>query len=271
MAAPRMRGELPLILASLFIASVIWLIAKQSDYEPDQMEAAVKLENVPPYMNVDANPSKVGVQVQYPKTMSNQISDKHFSVPINVKMIFDTEPDQWTPPNSIKEKEYKLDTGSVKSDLAQAVQVVSVDQDKITLTAQLRTLAADVTVNTVGELPDNLMLVGKPQPDPAQLQFYGPREELEKLAASGKIIKTEPVDLAILHASGQLSRRVILPKGLKLLGRQMVTINIAVAEKTGAPDPGGGADHPGDLCAGGQSQHRSAQGRRGNGRAGQRA
>lgn len=232
MISPRVRSELPLIVASLFIAMVIWLIAKQADYEPAHLQAPLKLNNVPSYVDAEAQPGKVGIMVHYPKTLSNLIVEKNFSVPINIDEIFDMKPEQWDAQNPVKEKEYRLTPADVKIDLDPTVQVISVDPDVVMVRAQLRTVAASVEVRTVGELPGGLMLMGKPQAEPPKILLAGPPEALAKLAASNNTVKTEPVDLSAMHTSGQLSRRLVLPDpNLFLLGRRMVTVNVAVTER----------------------------------------
>lgn len=236
MIPTRIRSELPLILASLFIAMVIWLIAKQADYESDTVQAAVKLNDVPPNMKVRADPAKVSLRVQYPKSQTNMIVDKNFSMPINVSEIFPVKPELWDPKLLVLGKDYKVDTGSVRNEIDQSVQVVSVDPGVVTLTAQLQTLTAQVVIVTTGTLPDNLKLTGI-QSDPPQLVITGVPETPK---ASDGTLKTEPVDLSNVHSSGQLLRGVILPEGVSLVGHPvmmasgghpMVTINIAVVEK----------------------------------------
>lgn len=237
MAPPRIRSELPLILASMFIAAVIWLIAKQSDYEPDRLQAAVVLNNVPATMIVEA-PNKIGILVQYPKRFSNMIIERNFSVPINIEALFGPKPEeQWDPRTPVLEKEYQLRPSNVKCNLDSTIQVVSVDPEAIMLKARLRTQWAKVEVATTGKLPDDLVLLGI-EPEPNKLQFSGSAEALEKLSAVNNSVKTMPIDLTKLKASGQVMPRIVLPDpGLRLLGQRnpgvgpTVIVNVAVAER----------------------------------------
>ena len=97
MNSSKTRREIPLILASLLTASIIWLIAKQADLGLDRLSATVALLSVPDSMIVEA-PAKVAIKVQYPKELSNQVVEKNFSVPINVEDLFEMDPQQWNPP-----------------------------------------------------------------------------------------------------------------------------------------------------------------------------
>lgn len=238
MAPPKMRSEFPLILASVFIAAVIWLIAKQADYEPDRLQAAVVLNNIPATMTVEA-PNKLAILVQYPKRFSNMIVERNFSVPINIEAIFGLKPEeQWDPRTPVVEKEYQLRPSNVKSNnLDSTIQVVSVDPESITLKARLRTQWAKVEVDHTGKLPDDLLLLGT-EPEPSKLQFAGSVEALAKLAAANNTVKTTPIDLSKLHASGQLMPHIVLPDpALKLLGQRnpstvpTVIVNVAVSER----------------------------------------
>lgn len=239
MVSPKLRTEAPLILASLFIAGVIWLIAKQADYEPDRLQAPLKLENKPESLIVEAfnkngEPQpKVGILVQYPKRLSNMIIERNFSVPINLEAIFGKTPeDDWDFHTPFKEVEYQLRPSNVKCDLDPTIQVVSVDPESIVLRARLLTQAAKVVTPTTGQLPPNLMLVGI-QPEPAQVLFTGSPEALAKLTNANGTVKTEPIDLSAVRPPGtQYTRMLVKPDAeLKILGPKRVTVNVAVAEK----------------------------------------
>ena len=47
MAKSKLRPDLPLAAAALFVSSVIWLMAKHGDLETDSLQIPVVVENVP--------------------------------------------------------------------------------------------------------------------------------------------------------------------------------------------------------------------------------
>ena len=234
MAPSRVRSELPLILASLFIAAVIWLIAKQADLERDWLSAAVEVRNVPPFMTIEA-PSRVSINVQYPKELSNQNLEKGFVIPINAEDIFNLKPGQWIPPRAAKEVVYELKPSSVKSGGDPKIRVVAVDPQAIKLIGRLRTQTLKVKVETTGTLPNNLMFTGPPKAEPEQLLATGSPDLLSRLAASSNTVATEPIDLSALQGSCQVYPQVRLPEGAILLGRadndRRIAVNIGLTER----------------------------------------
>ena len=232
MPYPRIRSELPLILASIFIASVIWLIAKQADLETDRLSVAVELQNVPPYMIVEA-PGSISINVQYPKEQSNQIIEKNFSLPINVRERFDMDPTQWDPPDGIKKVAYQIKPSNIKTKLDPTIQVIGVNPGTINLVAQPRIQILDVIVETTGALSANLKFIGPPKPDPVRIMVTGSTDALARLADTGKQVLTQPIDLAKLQSSGQLLPELDLPPDVILLGRQdkRIAVSIALTER----------------------------------------
>lgn len=232
MANSRLRSEAPLILASIFIAFVIWLIAKQSEMETDRLLITVQLQNVPAYMSVET-PPQVRINVQYPQDLRNQIVSSNFTLPINVGELFSEKPEQWNPPTEAKTVDYTLQPGSVKTDLGSTVQVVGITPKRISITASLRTRLVAIKVQMAGQPPSNLTFLAPPKPDPDKLLVTGSSEALFKLAEGGDNLPTEPINLSALKASGQLYPHVILPEGVTLLGREdkRVTVNIGLTEK----------------------------------------
>lgn len=235
MAKHRLRSELPLILASVFIAFVIWLIAKQTDMDADWLTAPVVLQNVPSYMMVEALPTKVSINVQYPKELNNKIVEKNFSIPIDVSEVFDEMPGQWDQPTAAKEVPFTLRPMNVKSSsLPPTVQAVGLSPREVRLKARLRTLLVNVKVETTGTLPANLTFTAPPRPEPSQLLVTGSPDALAKLASQNNNIATEPVDLSTLKGSSQVFPRVRLPDSqLILLSRHddRVTVNIGLSER----------------------------------------
>jgi hypothetical protein len=226
------RGEVPLILASLFIAFVIWLIAKQSELDTDWLLVPVQMQNIPDYLTVE--PLKpLRINVQYPQDMQNQVIASNFQLVINVAEIFNDKPSAWSPPTVPRRVPFNFKPGSVKSELFPTVQVVDVDPKEVMLTASLRTRTVNVKINTTGRLPASLMFKAPPKPDPQRLIVSGSSDALARLVQHGDTLETEPVDLSKLSASTQVFPRVLLPEDIILLGREdnRIMVNVALTEK----------------------------------------
>lgn len=235
MLTPRIRIEISLICASLFIAFVIWLIAKQGELDSERILAAIKIESLASNLKVeDLSLREIPVIVQFPVKESNRIVSKNFTVPIDLSALVSSDPQDWTSPEDFQELTYKIEPSMVRTDagLPHTIQVVAVtDPQEVTLKVRLLTQYAKIDVVTTGSLPGYLELVGPPRPEPDGVALTGSPEALEKIY--GKAIKTSPVDLSIVSGSMQVFPQLELPEGLELVGRESdrITVDIGVNER----------------------------------------
>ncbi len=232
MEASRARSEFVLIGMALFIAFVIWLIAKQGELEIDRLEIPVQLENEGQIMNVRISPQFVRIAVQYPVDLRNSIVPSNFSLRINVREVFREDPATWKTPEQL-DVEYSLSEDMVRRpSLSQRVQVIDIEPDRVTLDAELVTRRVRVVPHTVGELPPTLRLVGEIRATPPELLVTGTTDGFNALALQQNQILTEPIDLRKITQSNQIFANLVIPEGVKILQREeeRVAIDIAVEE-----------------------------------------
>jgi YbbR domain-containing protein len=216
--------------ASLFIAFVIWLIAKQSDMDTSWVLANLTLQNVPANIVIDANPREVQLNVQYPREMSNRVVGKTFEIPINAAELFPGDPTQWSAPSQPKIVDYNIQRSDIRKKLlTQMSQIITIDPPTVKLTGRLLSRVVPIEVRTTNTLPNNLVLTGALRTDPPQVAITGPRENLDNISK----LYTTIIDLAQITGSMQAFPRLILPPGVRLLGSDdlQLTVDIGVSER----------------------------------------
>lgn len=226
----RLREELSLILPAIFIAVVVWAIAKQQKLETNWLTGiTVALGNVPPNMDVAQIPSDVRIQVRYPSELHNSAIARNFSFTIDASRIFRTDADQ----AQTQKINYQLSPRDIeRRNVPDIIQVVEVQPSKILLTADLRVTTATVEAMTTGQLPRNLELTDKLQSRPDQVLVTGSVDALQQLAEHNNRIKTTPIDLSQLQSSCEVYPKLELPKGIQLVGRaNQVTVAVGLAER----------------------------------------
>jgi hypothetical protein len=232
-----LRREVPLALAALFIAFVIWLIAMQGERESSWVTVPIRLEQIADNMDVQITSPRsaaAAVNVQFPKTLRSRIVERNFSVVIPVSEVLSNDPDQWSQPGQIKAIHYNLSLSNVViRALPREVNVIELDPDAVELEARLRLLDLTVEVLTTGEVPGQFQLTDKPIPQPPVVSVTGSRERLAALAEQGKRVKTRPIDLSAIAQSGQIICDLDLPEGVKLADQRSsrIAVNIGLQER----------------------------------------
>ncbi|MCL5271394.1 MAG: hypothetical protein M1457_12775, partial [bacterium] len=230
----RLRSESPLIMASLFIAFVIWLIAKQGNLDTDWIEVPIRLENVP--VNVEVKTiSAAQVKFQFPQDLSNRIVTRNFEVVVNAGDIYSGDPANWKPTALTRDVEYTLARENVRArgDQFKGIEVLRIDPQKLTLTGTLLTRTLAIDVKTTGASPANLVFTAPPRPDPPNLLVTGSPEALRRLSENGDTIRTRPVDLSTLHGSDQKFPELVMPPGVIPVDKtelNRVTVDIGLSE-----------------------------------------
>ncbi len=227
----RLREELSLILPALFIAVVVWAIAKQQKLETNWLnDIRVTLGNIPANMDVKQVPTDVRIQVRYPAELHNSAIARNFGFTIDAARVFRTDADQAQP----QKITYQLAPRDIdRHNVPDSIQVVEVQPPKILLTATLRTSTATVEVISTGQLPRNLELTDKLQARPPEVLVTGAVDALQKLGEHNYRIKTAPIDLSQLQASCEVYPKLVLPDGIQLVGRaNQVTVAVGLTERT---------------------------------------
>jgi hypothetical protein len=238
MTPRELRTSILLFLPALFIAFVIWLIAKQDDLASDSVWVPVQLEGEPPNMAVQADPAEVEVRVQFPRDQAYRISARNFSLVINVADRF-LPAEKWTTPEIPTEAPYlvnpKRDVRTPQ--LPPTIQVAEVIPYNIILRGRLRTQRPRVHVVLDGQLPLSLQFTDNqaPKPDPEQILVTGSAEALRNLTEGlGNQIDTMPIDLSSIRGYAQVWRDLVLPDGVALLDPKTpsIPIYIGVTERS---------------------------------------
>ncbi len=230
----RMREELVLILPALFIALVVWVIARQAQLDTDSVVVPVTVTNAPPNMQITQEPEEVRVTVQFPQELRNQVVGRNFTLGIDANEVFRTEPGEWAQGDGRQREVIRLEPRDVlHPGLSSTVRVIQVSPPQVELTAYLITVTAEIAVVTTGTLPTNMELSAPPRPDPATVRVTGTPEALARLAEQGNKIPTAPINLAQMQTSGQVFPNLVVAEGLELLNRnaRLVTVDIALTER----------------------------------------
>lgn len=225
--------DLTLAVAAIFIAFVLWLIAKQDDLGRTWIKAAIILENQPENMDVTL-PDEVDILVQYPKSANKNIVSRNFSIKLDVASVFDVDPLKWGKPDGVKTTEYALEDDDVISQrVNRSVQVIGFEPRVIKLSASLLTQRFRVEVPMTGELAEQYELLAEPRPSPDTLVGTASRETLNRLSDAGDVILTAPVDISPMTESKQVFPELQIPKGLTLLDHRdrRIMVNVALREK----------------------------------------
>ena len=230
----RLLEELPLIGASLVIAFVLWLIAKQGDLDSNWLSIPVQVVNIPPTMQIEASRPEVSIKAQFPAELRNDVLPKNFSLQIDATTVFDPVPAKWTNPAvpSTQARTLQIDM-IVKSGLDPAVEVIEIDPSEIELTGKFYTKTVAIEIPTTGTLPANKEFTQPPRPEPAEIRVTGAPAVLDQISAADFKLKTAPINLSTLQGPTQLFPKLILPEGLTPLDltKDFVTVNIGLIEK----------------------------------------
>lgn len=226
----RLREEISLIVPAIFIAVVVWAIAKQQKLEANWLDGiSVTLANVPPNMQVTQVPDDVRIQVRYPTELHNAAIARNFSFTVDASRIFRTNADQL----ELQKINYYLSPRDIdRQNVPNSIQVVEVQPPKILLTATLRVTTVTVETVTIGQLPRNLELTDKLKARPDHVLVTGSADALQQLAPQNRI-KTTPIDLSQIQASCEVFPKLVLPNGLQLVGQpnNQVTVSVGVTER----------------------------------------
>jgi hypothetical protein len=216
--------------ASVFIAFVIWLIAKQGDLETSWVLASVSVQNIPPNILVEASPREVYLNLQYPRELRNRVGSRSFGIPINAGELFPEDPQQWPGPSQPRSINYALSRSEIRKQMpTQIAQIIAIDPPSVVLTGKLITKVAPVEIRTTNSLSANLMLSGPLRAEPAQVTITGPPALLEHV----KTVTTTAIDLSQVSGSMQSFPQLVLPEGVRLVGKPNapLTVDIGVSER----------------------------------------
>ncbi len=218
----QLRIHLILGLISLFLAFMLWLIAKQGVLSEDWMTVNLELQdNIPPNMTVDTDIdlNQVEINVQFSLDNRQRVVSKNFAVRIDAMDLFPQNPADWIEPDQPKREKRELKPEDIHLRGVRNVKILGIDPAEVTLTARLETMVAKIDVVTTGNLHPYWMLAGE-KADPDKVLITGHPDELESFEQAGSMIRTELIDLSTLNGSGQKFLKLVVPKGLTVLNQQ---------------------------------------------------
>jgi len=213
---PRFRftSETILLVASFFIATAVWLVAKQNDFENQIVGARVVARTPPKNMEIKINPPVINVSVQYPRTFSHLIHPEAFTIELkDIDENFASAQDFKMTPMTITLRNVMME------DLPNTVQATSLGKEFVTIAARLHTSPARI-VGTLGGRPaEGYQLVhNPPQVEPEEVLLTGSPQKLADAGSEKEgviILKTDPVSIEGKRENFLETTTVPLPEGLK--------------------------------------------------------
>lgn len=214
-----------MLIVSFFIASIIWIFAKSGETEEAriQVPVIVTLGDRRPddRMGLNVNPSRIQVDLRYPKRLDRYISSENFRFEIDARdMVNDLGLDWKTMSQPLTEKNWVANVPQ-----ARRIEVVKIGTQSNTVEVALRWNAqpAVVVANVVGteRLPEGLQLVTPVTVTPREVWVVGDMQALGTIprdTLTSKIqLMTEPVDASANMQGGSKSVAIRLPPGVEII------------------------------------------------------
>lgn len=231
MAKSKLRPDLPLAAAALFVSFVIWLMAKHGDLETDSLQIPVIVENVPDNVELTWSPENVPIIVKFPQSQRIEIKVPNFAVRIDaLESIGEEARRSWVGAASFTEERVQISLDNVHSELPQSVKVTDLGPpDSIRLEARLRTRRVKVSVRTEGALPVRYELGGEISVKPAEVRVTAPEAVLAALDSNPIEIPTAAIALNDRDSDFIVYAELRLPEGLALVHDADLKVEVAIA------------------------------------------
>lgn len=230
-----LRVHGPLVLAALFISSVIWLMARQGELESDQLTIPITLEGIPENVEIDYTPRYVPVLVKFPHNQRGRIVAQNFSLKIDVLKQLGPDPRTWGGVDGPEIHRVALNVEDVTaSGVPPSVRITEfIGRSQVEIQAKLHIAWMPVRLETEGELPASYELKAAPRAEPAQVLVTAPYSELQRLRDEGAEIKTDKVRLTGRTADFIDYPGLIVPPNLELVhdSDRKVQVFILITEK----------------------------------------
>ena len=192
---PDLTSKLWLGFASVFIAFVIWLIAKEGQFEDRSVSVQIRHERLDNAEIVVAPPAAT-VYLRLPVSQASRVNLSNCWVELPAEVFGPSS--EWV--NGELKKTVRLNPAMVVlSDLPHTVQVLSVEPSSVKLEGHLYTREALVKAQLAGEPAEGYRLAGEPRIEPERVQLTaapGKLDDLSKSAEGGQIVvPTQPISL----------------------------------------------------------------------------
>lgn len=228
-----LRREASLFAAAWLIATVIWIIARLGDLESERVLVPVRVENIPPNVNLQFLPTNIPVVVAFPQSLRSQVVPQNFEVRLDLAEVFAGDPRTWAGRESPEVGQARVSLDRVHTlNLPQSVRVTDLGQTRVQFEASLVTQLVPVRVETAGEPPANHELRDEPRADPSQVLVTGSPEALRRLAEPGSSIPVRPISLEGRSRDFVEYPELRMPQGVELVDPTVrVQVSVGVREK----------------------------------------
>lgn len=233
MGDKRWSVEIGLVGAALFIASVIWLIAKQGSLATERVTVPVQVENTPDNVDLKWTPKQVSIIVQFPQSQRSRVVAQNFTIILDAQEIFGADPRTWASAGQAMLHSHNLTLDNIHTELPQSIRVLAPNlQSRVQIEATLITRTAKVEVTTTGSLPEQFEMRSDPEARPAELLMTAPDEIFRSLAEKGPLsISTNPIVLDG-HAQDFIDFPGLkIPAGLELVDETDRRVEVTVRVK----------------------------------------
>lgn len=227
-----------MVIASLLMAFVVWLIAKEAELDQVSLEVPIRVVEIPSenlrasiYRETFLPISTVQVSLSVPKTLVSQLLPEQLALEMTWSSIT-ANPDDWKSTTELQ-KEVSLEPSMVilseflsedlKDRIRNSINILSVEPRVVTVRGRYITRAARLNVNTRGLLAKGYELTGPPtqKMDPPRiLQVTASDARFMQLgvAEMGEPLelRTQPVSIAGRNESFTTITQVILPEDVEM-------------------------------------------------------
>ncbi len=236
-----------LVATSLFIAFVIWIIAKSGDIDTVTLTVPLRLENVPQNVEAKLSQEQVQVTISAPQNIIRQLSNNaYYKFEVDWKKQF-PDPRSWCsdPWAMNKSSEFALSkvkhvafTSILSSEARQRfeekVKFLLIEPESIHAIGKYITRRSIVEFPTQGSVLEGYKLLGSIQPTTSRnVLLLASNEVFEALGAKDQDdivkIKSEVIDIDNAHESFNKTVRLILPQYTELFYREDSRIEVRVS------------------------------------------
>ncbi len=222
--------QIPLIAAAILISFIIWIMAKMSTQESEQLTVPILLENLPVNARLDYNPKTIPIMISFPQSQKSRVIAQNFEVRFDVRRAFGDDPRSWAGVKEPIQHASNLTLDNIhRTDVPESVRVTElVGSPRLQLDASLLTQTIPVKVQTAGALPPNFELRDEPRADPPQITVTASPDALKRLAQPGSSVQTETIKLAG-HTKDFLDYvNLLLPTGIKPVDEKQTKIQVFI-------------------------------------------
>lgn len=233
---PKITSDLILVFASLFIASIIWLIAKQSDLTTENISPVrIFAMNIPDNVEIKIPSEEVVIEVQYPKAQKRQVLPSKFKCVIDFRSENIEDGAGIDQPKTIQ---YPISIHNIQAseDLPPSIKIISIrDPKNIWIQAKLLTVTAKIKPIITGETAQGYefkraLIEGK-----EEIVLTGPKSAIKSALENGKEMEilTESIDLSGKNENFLKTATLNIPAPFKpiITEQNQANINVVIEEK----------------------------------------